>query len=414
MAEFMVIRLGSAPEDPVSWIAVDDRGTRRGPSETGTLDDAARSIGERSVIVLVPGTDVLSLVADIPARGSRLLAALPYALEDQLAEDVEDLHFAAGDRLPDGRICAAVVAHERMQDWLGRLSDAGVTAGRLIPDNQGLARTPNTLSLLTDGNVVMFNDGEGVEFVLPGVGPADAIAASGIGDSDEAAGRNLVAYCDAAVADRYEKDWALLRHELASVDVNVLTDGVLPRLAVTAASGAGVNLLQGRYGRKTEITAMLRPWRVAAMLLAGVVLIGFIAKGADYYRLSNEQATLESQFSEEYRRIRPGDSREIADPVGTVSSLMRTQGSVALGPQLFLPSVEELARAVAGKASVRIEAISYRAGVVDVRLSAPDIPTVDGIVQGVNQSGRFTASMQTADRVDDRVNSRIQIREAGA
>lgn len=159
---------------------------------------------------------------------------------------------------------------------------------------------------------------------------------------------------------------------------------------------------------------MLRPWRIAAMLLAGVVLLGFIGKGADYYRLSSEQAALESRFTEEYRRIRPGDSREIADPVGTVASLMRTQGTAALGPQLFLPSIEELARAVAGKASVRIEAISYRAGVVDVRLTAPDIPTVDGIVQGVNQSGRFTASMQTADRVDDRVNSRIQIRETGA
>lgn len=414
MAEFMVIRLGEAPEDPVSWIAVDDRGTRRGSAETGTLEDAASRVGERAIIVLVPGTDVLSLVADIPARGSRLLAALPYALEDQLAADVEDLHFAPGERLADGRIRVAVVAQQRMQDWVGRLADAGLTAGRLVPDNHGLARTPNTLSLLTDGNLVMFNDGEGVEFVLPGVDPGDALAAAGIVGSEEAAGKNLLVYCDPAVAERYEKDWALLRHELAGVDVNVLTDGVLPRLAVTVASGAGINLLQGRYGRKTEVSALLRPWRVAAMLLAGVVLLGLFGKGADYYRLSNEQATLESQFTEEYRRIRPGDSREIADPVGTVSSLMRTQGTAALGPQLFLPSIEELARAVAGKASVRIEAISYRAGVVDVRLTAPDIPTVDGIVQGVNQSGRFTASMQTADRVDDRVNSRIQIREAGA
>ncbi len=414
MAEFMVIRLGEAPDDPVSWVPVDDRGTRRGTAETGTLAEAAGRIGERAVIVLVPGTDVLSLVADIPARGSRLLAALPYALEDQLAADVEHLHFAAGGRLPDGRIRAAVVAQERMQDWLGRLGDAGISASRLVPDNHGLARTPNTLSLLVDGNLVMFNDGEAVEFVLPDVAPAEALAAAGIVGGDDAAGSNLVAYCNAAEAERYEKDWALLRHELAGVDVNVLTDGVLPRLAVTVARGAGIDLLQGRYGRRTEVAALLRPWRVAAMLLAGVVLLGFVGKGADYLRLSNEQATLASQFTEEYRRIRPGDGREIADPVGTVASLMRTQGTVALGPQLFLPSIEELARAVAGKASVRIEAISYRAGVVDVRLSAPDIPTVDGIVQGVNQSGRFTASMQTADRVDDRVNSRIQIRETGA
>ena len=60
------------------------------------------------------------------------------------------------------------------------------------------------------------------------------------------------------------------------------------------------------------------------------------------------------------------------------------------------------------------EAVSYRAGVVDVRLSAPDIPTLDKIVQSIDASGRFTASLQSATNVGDRVNSRIQIREGGA
>ena len=49
-----------------------------------------------------------------------------------------------------------------------------------------------------------------------------------------------------------------------------------------------------------------------------------------------------------------------------------------------------------------------------MRLTAPDVPTLDRIVQAVGASGQFNASLQSADSVGDRVNSRIQIREAGA
>ena len=61
-----------------------------------------------------------------------------------------------------------------------------------------------------------------------------------------------------------------------------------------------------------------------------------------------------------------------------------------------------------------ILAISYRAGVIDVRLTAPDVATLDKIERIVSQSNRFTAAIQSSDRVGDRLNSRIQIREVGS
>ena len=60
---------------------------------------------------------------------------------------------------------------------------------------------------------------------------------------------------------------------------------MLSRLAITVAGGAGINLLQGQYGERTDIRATLAPWRYAAILLLAVGLVGFVAKGADYFRL---------------------------------------------------------------------------------------------------------------------------------
>lgn len=414
MADYFVIRLGQSADAAVSWIVVDDRGTRRGQPGKGSLADAAREVRGRAVIALVPASEVVTLSADIPAKGAKLQAALPFALEDQVADELELLHFAAGARRDDGSMPVAVVRRQTLSDWLTWLSDAGIEANRIVPENHGLARTPNTMSMLVGDGLVMFNDGERTEFVIADMNPSEALAAAGILGSEESAGKHLLVYCDPADSERYEKDWALLRHELASVDVNQLPDGALPRLAVTVASGAGINLLQGGFGPKTEFADAFRPWRFAAMFLLALGALGIVAKATDYYRLSVERDALQAQFADEYRRVRPNDTREVLDPTGTVNSLRRAQGGAAAGPQVFLPSLQQLAAAVASHESVKIEAISYRAGVVDVRLTAPDIPTVDDIVQSVGDSGRFTASMQSADSVGEQIASRIQIREAGA
>lgn len=421
MAEFLVIRLGRTSEDPTEWIAVDNNGTRLGAPASGTLVQAAADIGSRSVIVLVPAIDAITTSVRIPIRGgARLRAALPFALEESLAEDVENLHFASGVRRDDGQLPVAVVSREKMDEWMDVLATAGIEPDQVVPDTYGLARIPGTLSLLVDQDCIYFNDGSKTEFAMQGVRPSDALVAAGVlsdrnledDDTPDADG-HLVAYCEPADEERYGHDWIALRHELHSVDINLLADGVLPKLAVTVAAGNGVNLLQGSYGAKTDYRTQFRPWRTAAILLLGLMVVGMAGKGVDYYRLAEEEASLQARFTEEYRKLRPGDTREVLDPINAVRSIKQGLGA-ATGPQVFLPSMRQLSEAMAQNSSARIETISYRAGVIDVRITSPDVATLDNIQKLVSASGRFRASIQSTDQVADEISSRLQIREAGS
>lgn len=415
MAEHLVIRLGNNPQQSAHWIAVDDNGSRLSPPVTGPLVEAAKDIGDKSVIVLVPASSVLTTTVDLPIKsGARLRSALPFALEEQLADDVENLHFAHGKRGDDGLLPVSVVANTQIQDWLETLQSAGIKPNRLVPENHGLAKIPGTMSMLAAEDQIMFNDGAANEFVVQDLKPSDAVAVSGVLDDPEKANAgHLLVYCEASEETRFQHDWNVLRHELGSVDINLLPDGVLPRLAVTVGANRGINLLQGQYGTKVEYGPMLRPWRTAAMLLAGLVVLGFVAKVVDYNRLSAEQDALRAQFTETYREIRPADTSEITNPVRYVDALKRNLGA-PVSSGVFLPSLQQLSIALQQNEDAKIEAISYRAGVFDVRLTAPDVATLDNIQKLVSTSGRFTASIQSTDQVGDKVASRIQIRETGA
>ena len=202
-----------------------------------------------------------------------------------------------------------------------------------------------------------------------------------------------------------------MRNELESVDVNLLPDGVMPRLAVTVATGAGVNLLQGEFGRKTEYAGLFQPWKYAAMLLLGLFVVATAGKAASWYSLSRQEAAYRQQFNEEYQQVAPG-APAVEDPASVVASLRARSGRTA-APQVFLQSLEHLSRALAGSGDARIDAISYRAGVVDIRVSAPNVATLDSIQRTIGESGRFTASIQSTDQDGDRINSRMQIAARG-
>lgn len=423
MAEYLVIRLGEKPQDPCNWIAVDSSGARRSPPVIGPLSEARIDVGDRSVIVLVSSVDVLTTTVDIPIRGgAKLQAALPFALEESVADDVDKLHFAAGTRRGSGRVPVSVVDRETLSEWLSRLRDAGIEPSSIIAESYGLARIPGTISVMVAENQVVINDGADIELVMQGVSPGDALTAIGAFDDDtggdekdaiETLGlpRHVLVYCAPEDEERYQHDWIAMRQELDSLDVRLLADGVLPRLAVTVATGAGVNLLQGSYGRKTDFSSMFEPWKYAAMLLLAFGLVAVGGKAADFYSLRQQHTSLQQQFLLEYQQVVPGAAMP-RDPVAAVESLLVRSGATQ-APQTFLRSLEHLSQAIQQNQSAAIEAISFRAGVVDVRLMAPDVATLDNIQKTVSQSGQFNATIKSTDQDGDKVSSRIQI-QAGS
>jgi type II secretion system protein L len=223
--------------------------------------------------------------------------------------------------------------------------------------------------------------------------------------------RNVLIYCEAENDEQYQDDWLVLRNKMESVTVNLLKDGVISQLALTVATGTGINLLQGDFGAKSEYSRLFRPWRYAAMLLLFLGLVGIATKTTNYYLLKQQETNLKQQFEAEYRQIVPSAS-SVNDPAGIVGSLKARTGT-SVTPSVFLQSLEQLSRALKQNKEARIDAINYRAGVVVILLTAPNVSTLDNIQRVISESDRFKASIQSTDQDGDKVSSRIQIQVNG-
>ncbi|MEJ2601697.1 MAG: type II secretion system protein GspL [Gammaproteobacteria bacterium] len=426
MAEILVIRLRETDAGEAEWLAVDSGGGRRGEPARGTLAQAAAAAEDRRIYVLVPAADVLITSADVPAKGARLLQALPFALEEQVAQDVERLHFAPGERRGGGRMPVAIIEEEKLQETLQRLQDNGIRPAALFSEAQGLARIPGTLSVLIEDDLIILNDGAAMELALQGLRPGDALAAVGLLDDADAGAqaadaarelpRHVLVYCDPATAERYELEFQALRQQLDSLEVKLLPDGALPRLAVTIGAGGGINLLQGAYAPRTATHSLWQPWRAAAGLAAALFLVTLIASGVRYADLRAKDKRLSAEVEEAFRATFPWVG-EVRDPAAQMASELARVGQSGGGTRStrqFLATLESISAAMRQTANTRIEAISYRDGVMDIRLTAPDVATLDRLRKLVGESGRFVAKIQSTDQQPDGVKSRLQIQVAGA
>ena len=296
MAETVVIRL-LAPErqaslqadavvSEIEWVTVDSIGARLGPVQRGSLMDAAPQCAARKVIVLAPGTDVLLAEPVVPLKGGKLIQVIPFALEEQLASDVDAMHFAIGRREARPGVPVAVASHARMDTWTAALRAAGIQPDAIYGETAMVPPTPNGVTLLIDGSRVYVRR-EGTPGAVLDVEPLIEALQLGLASGEESR-EHVTIFVS---VDDYERERDLLeglREYTASLQLKLLPEGVLSLLAATAVqTSSAVSLLQGKYAVKKKLNISFAPWRYAALLAGAFLVLNFGLKGWQYVHLKN-------------------------------------------------------------------------------------------------------------------------------
>ena len=91
MNEQLIIRLGSQPQQPISWLvwsAVNQEIIASGQLDSADeLSALSQRLGRRPVVALVPAADVVLSEVLLPSKPNRqIIQALPYMLEEEHAE----------------------------------------------------------------------------------------------------------------------------------------------------------------------------------------------------------------------------------------------------------------------------------------------------------------------------------------
>jgi general secretion pathway protein L len=358
--------------------------------------------------VLVPGTDVLLAEPELPVKsGARLAQVVPFALEEQIASDVEDMHFAVGRRDSRPGTPVAAVALAAMNTWLAALKAAGIAPAAMYSESAAVPLTPNGVTLFVEGvriHVLRAGAPPTVVEAEPLIEGLQVALASGSETRE-----NVALFMS---QDDYERDRDMiegLREFTASLQVKLLAEGPLALLAVTIVKQAATNLLQGPYAVAGSMKVSLAPWRYAAMLAGAFVIVHLGVKGVQFWKLGAAEVRLDSEIAAVFSQAMPG-ARQVNARSQVEGRLAQLRGSSVTGG--LMTSLGALGEAIAQAPETSVEALSYRTDVLDLRVLAPSVDALDRIQHVATERG-MNAVIQSATPRDAKVEGRLQFKTTG-
>ena len=398
MRENLFLRLGAG--ERVTWL------TESAPDRVyeGTLEEAGAAAAGRQVVAMVPGTDVILTRVAVPTRNrSRMAAAVPYLLEEQLAADVDDSHFALGERDAEGRLAVAVVSQARMDAWLARLAEVGLQADKLIPEPLLLPYQSDAWSLLVESDYVTLRNAAQGGMAMDSANAAFILRR--VLAEVEVAPEQLHVWLAGDAADT-----AMFSDDLGvAVRIEPLNVPSLAFLAQQAQEESVIDLLQGAYSRREQLGKLWRPWRPVAALLAVWVVLQFGVKIFQHHELQRQDHQLREEISRIYLQTFPEAKRVVNARLQMQQHLDELRGGAGNVGE-FLTLLSQVSGPTTDLSGVEIDRLSYKQGELNVALMISDLQRLEQLKDRLGSVGGLSVEIQSATARNDRVEAHLQIK----
>jgi general secretion pathway protein L len=279
---------------------------------TGELADAAPVAAERQVVVVAPGSSVTLARPELPVKaGAKLAQVVPYAMEESLAGEVEQFHFAIGATDDSGATLVAAMRREELRGWLDALVAAGIDPLAVVPDTLCIPDNPGKIVAVIDAGQLLVRAPGSLPVALDAEPLTESFALAGLEGED----RHVQLYVSQQDWQRSREMIEALREVTGSLDLQILPDGALPLIAAGAVRPGALSLMQGEFARRTGWRAEWQRWRVAAFLAVAALALHVGVRGYDLVRLHAEQRRLDAAI-EQAARVAMPDVENIQDARG--------------------------------------------------------------------------------------------------
>lgn len=261
MNEQLIIRLGSLVTQPVQWLVwspLTEEVIASGRLAQATeLPELAQRLGQRPVIALVPACDVVLKTIVLPGKPTRqLLQALPFMLEEDQAEDIEQLLIVQGKSSlvnNQHQQQVAVMRRSVLEGWLSWLQDAGFSVLRMVPDALLLPDLSEQAVAIECGEQWLLRQGPWQVSCIDSSWWPDYLALLAL--------PSVLSYSP-------WPEHILQPHQLAPAELPLA-------LLARQLTNQSFNLLQGDYAPKRPQNKHWQQWRLSGTL-AGVCLLAYL------------------------------------------------------------------------------------------------------------------------------------------
>jgi len=387
------------------WVLCNN-GKPLGTMIKGSLIAAAKAAHDARVIVIVPGEDVVITDVNLPGQNrQRLLTALPFALEEQLIDDVAKLHFVLGPRQGNGNYVVAIVNRDRMQIWSDICEDLGLRVDVMVPDSLALSTSTGAWTILLEDTRSIVRTGVNTGFAVDHSN-LNQLLSTTITDA-QGITPERIDIIDCRNVNINSKDLSL--DSGIELHVTNFKQDSLIWLVEHFDYESPINLISGEYSRKEKVKGQLRKWYPAAIMLVLLLSLNVITNIVNYVLLNNESERLSRSMEDLYKKTFPEAKRVVNAAVQMQQYLDKLQnqtGNSDIALPEMLVSVAPILRATPG---LVLKSLRYQKGRIDIESEMKNFSALNKLEKNLVDKAGMKVEIKSASQNKNKVVSRIEI-----
>jgi len=283
------------------------------------------------LVVLISSAQIYLTNSHIPARSfQQLKQALPYSLEERLANSVDDLHFAIGKR-EKNNTSVAILTHAFMQQTIETLTRAKLQPTIIMPDVLAVPYPLDGWAILHLNGLALVRTGAQSGFAIE-VNLLQSLLEMLLHEETTKKPETIWLY------QSLDWKWEL---NLPNIVEKTYPDHVLGLMANAIEKNNIINLLQGNYRPQSPFQQYLRPLILTASLAALFAIVQFIALFQQIYELRQTSQALSQQIETLYRNTFP-QAKKIINPRAQMTAKLEEQVKSSNTKEPFLETLLQL------------------------------------------------------------------------
>jgi len=415
VADTLLIHFNPDKPDTASWSLTNNDGKLTTMITHGPLADAASVAEKHKTVVLLDNTSIHIDNIQLPTKNrQKLLRAIPFALEEQIADEVDDLHFVAGKTAADGSVPVAAIKKSTLDDILKLFTEAGISPVAIIPDTLCLTADERQWAILLHDEQanIQFNSFNGNEFdrdIFPTIissllqqettaTPDKIILFTQDGDEEETGKTEL--------ADTLPDDI-----ELINVSYNTHP---LVIYCGQYKNAMPLNLLQDTYKPQRKDNVEWQRWRLAAALTATWIVLALGSASAQYFNLQDKNTELSIQIEKIYKTSFPKSKKIVNARVQMEQKLKELKGGgfTSAGTSM-LALLSESANALSSEKNLTLQSINYRNKTMDLELTGNNLQAIESLNKKINKAP-VKSEIISSSSENKQVKGSIRIEKIGS
>jgi general secretion pathway protein L len=361
----LIIRLQSPDDLEPAWALLSGASAEWTHGAWETLLPLAQG---QQVVLLIPSREVLLTQTTVNTRNQRQLQqAIPFVLEDAIAEVLEDQHIVWQVRAETTSVDVAIIDRNRLREWVATLQKQHIRPAAILPDVFALPWEAGSVTLWQFGSQNWLRCAELAGFFC--ANSALPLMLASLQTTPETPLR-LRLYTDQPTA------W---------VETNQFE--IIPEIqpeqlfAHSLKTAMPLNLLRGLQDEtKAHLRQQWQRWRLAAILAGCALVLGLGWFAVNTYQMQQQLTALNVENANLFSELFP-DAGSVSEPgelknrlQSALQGLGKQGGQTASSP---LAALATFAEAFAASSGLTVEEIRTHAGSVSVDLQAQDQASVD-------------------------------------